>query len=297
MSMDSKLSRIVEAIVFVSDHPVSPHFLLEVLAEGQQAQMEIDFDQTNELQQEIFEAATQEVDKQQLEEVLEALCKKYQAVEYPFEIRKVGGGYQFFSKKEYFPFVRRAALVDNKKKLSRVVMETLSIIAYRQPITKAEIEFIRGVNSDYAVQKLLDKKLVSIMGRSDAPGKPLLYGTSPFFMQYFGLGEMDDLPKLKEFESLAEEHMEAFRTQKDETLLEEGETPQPEPSEVEDDAPSDDAPSEASAELPQEAGEAEGATAPAAAPAVNRKSISEPEDAPETNQYPTEDGEKETPKG
>jgi segregation and condensation protein B len=99
----------------------------------------------------------------------------------------------------------------NQKRLTRTALETLSIIAYKQPITKAEMEFIRGVNCDYAVQKLLDKQLVSIIGRSEAAGRPLLYGTSPFFMEYFGLADMSDLPKLKEFEVLAEEQMEDFR--------------------------------------------------------------------------------------
>ena len=125
---------------------------------------------------------------------------------YPFEIKKVGGGYQFFTKKRFHSFVKKATLSKNQKRLTRSALETLSIIAYRQPITKAEMEFIRGVNCDYAVQKLLDKKLVSIVGRSEAPGRPLLYSTSPFFMQYFGLGDIGDLPKLKEFEELAEEH-------------------------------------------------------------------------------------------
>jgi len=86
-----------------------------------------------------------------------------------------------------------------KKRLSRAAMETLSIIAYKQPVTKSEMEKIRGVSCDYAVQKLLEKELVDIKGRSDGPGKPLLYGTSEKFMDYFGLKNLGELPKPKDF--------------------------------------------------------------------------------------------------
>lgn len=143
--------------------------------------------------------------------ILEQLTEKYADDQYPFEIREIAEGYQFFTKKTYFPFVKKATLQKNKKRLSRAAIETLSIIAYRQPVTKSEVEFIRGVSCDYAIQKLLEKQLLSILGRSDAPGRPLLYGCSPYFMQYFGLKDMSGLPKLKEFEELEEEHLELFR--------------------------------------------------------------------------------------
>ena len=156
-------------------------------------------------------AASLLIKKEQLQEILDALIEKYQDDRYPFEIRHIAEGYQFFTKKTYFPFVKKASLQKNKKRLSKAALETLSIVAYRQPITKSEIEFIRGVNCDYAVQKLLEKQLLSILGRAEAPGRPLLYGCSPYFMQYFGMKDMSDLPKLKEFEELEEEHLELFR--------------------------------------------------------------------------------------
>ncbi len=87
----------------------------------------------------------------------------------------------------------------SNKKLSKAALETLSVIAYKQPITKVEIESIRGVNCDYAVRKLLEKELVTIKGRSKDVGRPLIYGTSDKFMQHFGLNSLKDLPKLKEF--------------------------------------------------------------------------------------------------
>jgi len=92
-----------------------------------------------------------------------------------------------------------------KRRLSKVALETLSIIAYKQPVSRAEIEQIRGVNADYAIDKLLEKELIEIAGRSSGPGKPLLYTTSGKFMDYFGLRSMEDLPQLKEFIAASEE--------------------------------------------------------------------------------------------
>jgi segregation and condensation protein B len=92
-----------------------------------------------------------------------------------------------------------------KRRLSKVALETLAIIAYRQPVSRVEIEQIRGVNADYAIDKLLEKELIEIVGRSPGPGKPLLYSVSPKFMDYFGLKSMEDLPQLKEFQVASEE--------------------------------------------------------------------------------------------
>jgi segregation and condensation protein B len=112
---------------------------------------------------------------------------------------EIAGGYQFLTKGAYHNTVGVYLKQTMKKRLSRSALETLSIIAYKQPVTKSELERIRGVNCDYAIQKLLEKELVAIQGRSDGPGRPLLYGTSDKFMDYFGLKSLDDLPKPKEF--------------------------------------------------------------------------------------------------
>lgn len=196
--MQPALLPIVEAIIFVAEQPVTIPFLLEALNGANEATPS---------EVETIDAVSEE----EVKTALDALLQKYEAEQYPFEVRRVAGGYQFFTKQAYYPYVRQAVIHKNQKRLSRAALETLAIAAYRQPITKAEIEFIRGVNCDYAIQKLLDKQLLSITGRSDAPGRPLLYGTSPFFMQYFGLDDLGDLPKLKEFETLAEDHLEEFR--------------------------------------------------------------------------------------
>lgn len=204
--MDAHISNIIESIIFTAEQPVKKSFLMEIL------QMDGTSTDEKENQTEGQEVAEKlEIDEVGLDQMLEELEKKYQSDQYPFEIRNVAEGYQFFTKRSYYAYIKRATLTKNQKRLSRSALETLAIIAYRQPITKAEMEFIRGVNCDYAVQKLLDKQLVSITGRSEAPGRPLLYATSPFFMQYFGIKDMTDMPKLKEFEELAEDHLEQFK--------------------------------------------------------------------------------------
>jgi segregation and condensation protein B len=135
----------------------------------------------------------------QVESAIEAVREKYSSEFYPFEVRESGGGWQFLTKGTYHKTV--AVLNGDKflKRLSSAALETLAIIAYKQPITKGEIESIRGVNSDYAVQKLLEKELVVITGRKeDAPGHPLIYATSKTFMDYFGINSPDELPKLSD---------------------------------------------------------------------------------------------------
>lgn len=141
----------------------------------------------------------EEVDLEKLPNALDAIVEKYAAEYYPFEVKQIGGGYQFLSKKEFYPMLAKLNGEKYTKKLSTAAMETLAIIAYKQPITKGDIEHIRGVNSDYSVQKLLEKELIVISGRmEDAVGKPLLYNTSKLFMDYLGLNSLEELPKLSE---------------------------------------------------------------------------------------------------
>ncbi|HEX3080306.1 MAG TPA: SMC-Scp complex subunit ScpB, partial [Puia sp.] len=118
---------------------------------------------------------------------------------YPFEVRESGGGWQFLSKKEYHKTIAQLNGEKFLKRLSTAALETLAIVAYKQPITKGEIESIRGVNSDYSIQKLLEKELIVIIGRNEEmPGKPLIYSTSKTFMDYFGINQTADLPRLRE---------------------------------------------------------------------------------------------------
>lgn len=146
----------------------------------------------------MFEADVPEKD---IEEVLARLLEKYEADEFAFQLNHVGGGYQFLTKPAYQASIGILLKQQSKRRLSTSALETLSIIAYKQPVTKSDLESIRGVNCDYAVQKLLEKGLIEIKGKSDAIGRPLLYGTSDAFMEYFGINDLKELPTPKDFAS------------------------------------------------------------------------------------------------
>ena len=130
---------------------------------------------------------------------IDGIKEKYASEFYPFELRESGGGLQFLTKKEFHQTIVQLNGDKFLKRLSTAALETLAIIAYKQPITKSEIEAIRGVNCDYSIQKLLEKELVIISGRNEnMVGKPLIYATSRHFMDYFGINSADELPKISE---------------------------------------------------------------------------------------------------
>lgn len=134
-----------------------------------------------------------------LQVYLDDIKKRYVEDDMQFmELMHISGGYQFMTKVEYSALIQAHLKNTHRKKLSKAAMETLAVIAYKQPVTKPEIELIRGVGCDYQIQKLLEKEYVAIVGRADTAGKPMLYGTSEKFMDHFGLGSMADLPTLKE---------------------------------------------------------------------------------------------------
>ncbi len=166
----------IEALVFCAPEPIS-------LAEVRACLMEM------------FEA---EIPEENISEAIQKLIKKYNEDIYAFQIYQIGGGFQFLTKPAYQVSISILLKQQSKKRLSNAALETLAIIAYKQPITKSEIEQIRGVNCDYAVQKLLEKELVFIKGKSEAVGRPLLYGTSDKFMNYFGINSLKDLPLPKD---------------------------------------------------------------------------------------------------
>lgn len=181
----------IEALIFASDKPLPVPEIEEMLNKA------IAF---------IEDRATAD----QVNEAITAISEKYSSEFYAFEVVESGGGWQFLTKKEFHPTISQLYGDKFLKKLSVASLETLSIIAYEQPVTKSEIEQIRGVNCDYAVQKLLDKELVTIAGRKEeSPGKPLIYTTSRSFMDYFGINSSDDLPKIQEV--LNREIIEATR--------------------------------------------------------------------------------------
>ncbi len=170
----------IEALIFASDKPLTNMDLVELL---------------NNAMGFIEDRATLD----QVEAAVEGIREKYSAEFYAFELKQSGGGWQFLTKMEYHKTIAQLNGDKFLKRLSNAALETLAIIAYKQPITKSEIESIRGVNCDYAVQKLLEKDLVIIAGRNEeAVGKPLIYCTSKSFMDYFGINTKEDLPKISE---------------------------------------------------------------------------------------------------
>ncbi|MDO5575875.1 MAG: SMC-Scp complex subunit ScpB, partial [Fibrobacter sp.] len=147
-------------------------------------------------------------DARSIRKIVEKINAQLQKERHPFEIVEIGGGYQFRTVAYYHPWVRQIFKEKAAKKLSIQALECLAIIAYKQPISKAEIEAVRGVVSDGAMKTLLERRLVTIAGRSDKPGRPLLYGTTTEFLKYFGLNKMEDLPKIEEFEAIARDKVD-----------------------------------------------------------------------------------------
>ncbi len=147
----------------------------------------------------VLEAATEQaLDEPSIKAALQAIEEKYANDTQVLELKRINNAYQLLTKPDYHPVVNQLQQFRAKKKLSQAAMETLAIIAYRQPITKLEMEQIRGVNCDYSVQRLLDRGLIKIAGKSSAIGQPILYATSDLFMDYFGIDTPADLPQIKD---------------------------------------------------------------------------------------------------
>lgn len=137
-----------------------------------------------------------------LPEVVAALQKRFQEQQRPVDIAAVAGGYQLVTRAEYQPYLQRLFRKAGKLSLTRAALETLAVVAYRQPVTRTEVDQIRGVNSGSVLRTLLEKELVAIKGRDEGVGRPLLHGTTPAFLQAFGLNRLSDLPKLKEISEI-----------------------------------------------------------------------------------------------
>lgn len=170
----------IEALIFASDKPLTSAEITELINGA-------------------FGFMDEKIVVEQVDASIEGIVEKYDSEFYPFEVRQSGGGWQFLTKKDFHKTVAQLNGEKFLKRLSGAALETLAIIAYKQPITKGEIESIRGVSSDYSVQKLLEKELIVISGRNEKlPGHPLVYATSKTFMDYFGINSPEDLPKIKE---------------------------------------------------------------------------------------------------
>jgi len=173
--MTVKMKNIIEALLFASDTPITIQKLKEIL----------------------------EVESgKDISKGIEELKNHYSKTESSMTIIEVAGGFQIVSREDYASYIQKLYKGRQAPRLTQRALETLAIVAYKQPITKLEMENIRGVNVDGVVRTLLERNLVSIEGRQKAPGNPLLYGTTKYFLEYFGLKSLEALPKLKEIDEL-----------------------------------------------------------------------------------------------
>ncbi len=195
---ERNLRNIIEALIFASDEELTAEQIKNILY-----------------------SCSIYVSVKEIEECINKINEEYARNGNAFEIIKIAGGYQYATRKEYAEFISKMKIESQRKKLSQSALETLAIIAYKQPITRSEIEFIRGVNVDYIVNSLLEKDLIMIKGRANSPGRPIIYGTTDNFLKTLGLNSLDDLPKLKEIneilknekiEGIKEEDIELFNS-------------------------------------------------------------------------------------
>lgn len=172
------LKEIIEALVFISVEPLTAEKMKEVLTD---------------------------VPEPDIAQALQELVARYESADGAIRIIQTAGGYVFSTKPAYDSHVRRLLQIERKKKLSSQALETLSAVAYHQPVTQSEISAIRSVDSTYALHTLLENKLIKIVGRKEAPGRPLLYRTTEKFLTYFGLNAIEDLPSEEELRKLMQE--------------------------------------------------------------------------------------------
>jgi segregation and condensation protein B len=191
--MAKSLKLIVEALLFASENPLTPKDIHAVIPESKPAD---------------------------IAGALRVLKYEFEAMGRSFTLQEVGGGYQFRTRSEFGAYILKM-MQASPARLSRATMETLAIVAYKQPIMRQEIERIRGVDVGGILRTLLEKDLVKIMGRENLPGRPLIYGTTRKFLEVFGLKDIDSLPKLKELKALGVEENEI---QEQEERTEEPET-------------------------------------------------------------------------
>jgi segregation and condensation protein B len=183
-SADHTLEEAAEAIIFAADEPVPAARIAEIVGEV---------------------TGNAQVSEEEVQAAVQRLSKEYEASDRALEIHEWGEGYRMATRSPLSPFVKTLFLGEQEKSLSRSLMETLAVVAYRQPVTRPEVDFIRGVNSDYAIRKLLEMELVDVQGRADSLGRPLLYETTPRFLEQFGLKDLEDLPTLREVEELLDD--------------------------------------------------------------------------------------------
>ncbi|MEI8133526.1 MAG: SMC-Scp complex subunit ScpB [bacterium] len=209
------LVHIVEAIVFATDEPLSAQEIRSLILDEQIVKTEVGAEATPDaaLGAELEPTATEAPKRKKanplepsiIKDAIRLLNARYEETGRVFHIIEIAGGYQFATKSDVALYVSRLYKDRSRRRLSGASLETLSIVAYKQPVSKSDIENIRGVNCDEVIKSLLEKNLITITGRSESVGRPLLYGTTQDFLRHFGLGSMRDLPKPREIEELLKE--------------------------------------------------------------------------------------------
>lgn len=190
--MDNIYNSVIEALVFASDDPLTPTEIINAIKE--------------------IDGPDTEITEDDIEKTVDELNIKYDESGIAFTILKIAHGYIHATKPDHAKYVGYLSTEKTKRRLSPAALETLAMIAYKQPLTKPELESIRGVNSDYTLNTLLEKNLVTISGRAETVGRPLLYVTTDEFLKYFGLKQISDLPKPREIEEIMKD--EDFLEQK-----------------------------------------------------------------------------------
>ncbi len=197
LTMDNTYTSVIEALIFSSDEPISEMEIIRVIKGIDGEEIELTSDD--------------------IQNSVEELNKKYESNNNSFKIIKIANGYSFATSESNAKYVGYLSSEKTKRRLSQAALETLAIIAYKQPVTKPELEQIRGVNSDYILNTLLEKNLITITGRAETIGRPLLYGTTIEFLKYFGLYNLSDLPKPREIEEIMKD--EDFIEQKNKIMM------------------------------------------------------------------------------
>lgn len=185
------IKSIIEAIIFASDTPLSLKQIKDIVNEPNKKLSS--------------NGETSKITEEEIKNFIDELNQEYAERGSAFRIIEIAEGYQFATLPEFAKWIGKLFKEKSKKKLSQPALETLAIIAYKQPISKPEIEAIRGVNVDHIIKTLLEKKLITIVGRAETIGRPLLYGTTKDFLKYFGLKDLSELPKPSEIEEIMKE--------------------------------------------------------------------------------------------
>ena len=177
----TRLNSVIEALIFASPEPLAWDRLSSIIDEsGDELQLE----------------------RPDIVKIVNGLNRRYEENDLSFRIEETGGGFTFVTQPRFHPWLSIYQHENAYRKLSQSAIETLSIVAYRQPVTKPEVDQIRGVDSGYILRQLQEKMLIRVSGRADSPGKPLLYKTTDHFLKHFGINSVDELPRPREIEDI-----------------------------------------------------------------------------------------------